>query len=1286
MMMRISMQAFVAVLSAGAACAAPNLARLPLSFESGIRSSEFVAHAGGLSLTVTPTGASIALGRMHLEGSRPNASAQPEQKLPGYTNYLLDRDPHKWRTHVPNFARVRYHNVYPGIDVVYYGNPRQLEFDFILSPGADPRRIQIALSSPDLQIRLPRIYQNDHAIEGRAVRHGNRVTFEVAAYDHSKQLVIDPVLSYASIFGGGGSDEGRAIAVDSSGAVYVAGNAFDQNFPVVNGKSTGATSFLAKLNPAGNAVVFSTYLPLNNLGQASYAVDASGSLYMTRGGLLGSPLAGSGSLIQCRTIFQDVYVAKLSPDGSSLVYGGCIGGSLTDMSTAIAVDAAGNAYVTGSTQSSDFPLVNPLQSSYPDTPYANEAFLFKLSPGGTLLYSTFLGVITNPPLAVAADPAGNAYVAGITGSVDFPLKNAIQSRFTGISSPFAAKINADGSNLVYSTYFGGGSVDQISAIAADASGNTYLAGSTVSADFPTTANAFERKFNGISAFKTTDGAADWSQSDSGLSGTASSVTVDPRNPSTIYAVSSNRVFKSSDHGATWKPTSASQASRLWIDPVDSTLFVSTVQGDLLRSRDAGATFSTVDSRPFAFINDMAFDSGNPSLIYARWGGTGQGDGVFKTTDGGDSWNATSLSGPGTGSGGLAIDPAHPSALYVSTHKGLLRSDDGGDTFTTVNASIMASQLLFDSASTLYAVSNSGAGNASVLINSGNTFISKALPGTGGTLVIDPTNNSTWYLASLGPNGIYKSTDGGDSWQPVSNGLPDPKATGSLALDPSSPATLYLGATPASDAFFAKLSPDGAVLKYATYLGGIGGDSATAVAVDASGNAYIAGTNGSPDFPIQTPFRTTGTGFLAKFDATNQLQWSSLIGDAAPVALALGPVGEVYLTGSSSSASFPTPDGIGPFISGNVFGTSDGGTTWNSVSLPNTIPGASTLSGPLLAADPQRPSRLYALADYLYVTDNGGQDWTKLGTPGIPIFGLLALVLDPVNSTTIYSTGPTSLRPISGGVVVGGVYKSTDGGLNWTFSPIATSTADTPAFIGGPAIVGGLAIDPRTPSTVYAAILNGGIFKSTDAATTWKSTGPLPAAVGTAVAVDLLNPAVLYASGAAVSIPPVFNGSLYKSLDAGATWSPINNGLPSGWFANFLIPDRTVPGRVYAARSDIIPSPFLPPTFLPPGPPPSSNLIYRTDDGGNSWMPIGSGLPDWPIASLAVDPINSALVYVAPRYGGLYRSTDAGETFTVVPGMQVPIVGSIAIDPSNPSNIYTGTFINPGDAFVMKIVQ
>ena len=1250
---------------------------VPLSFEQGIRNSEFVAHAGGLRVTVTSSGASIGASRMRLVGARAGASAQPEELLAGYTNYLLDPDPRNWRTHVPNYRRVRYRNVYPGIDVVYYGNPRELEFDFVVAPGADPRRIRLTLDDPDLRIRLPRVYQNHDDIPARVVRHGGSVTFELAAYDRSRPLVIDPVLSFATIFGGGGSDQGRAIAVDSTGATYVAGNAGSGNFPVVNGRS-GSGSFLAKISATGDALVYSTYLAFPWSG--NYAVDSTGSVYFATTpypsafNASGLPVVGPAPLGNCNTIGgANLYVARLSPDGSSLAYSGCVGGAGYSLGP-FAIDAAGNAYIAGQVNPTNFPLVNPLPSSSPPGQGLQRAFVLKLGRDGKLLYSTFFGSTffgssgSVSISAIAADAAGNIYLTGKTNSTDFPVKNPIQPVPPSFNSAFVAKIKADGSDLVYSTYFGGSNSDYLTAIAADASGNTYVAGNTTSGDFPTTSNALQSRFNSVLAYKSTDGGGAWSRTDLGLPGGVSSVRVDPRNPSNIYAVSSNRVYKSSDKGATWQPTPAAPAGSLWINPVDSTLYATVVvnnavpMGNIWRSHDGGATFAMVDTGLSGTPN-MVFDPTNASVIYGHWAQASncQTAGIYKSTDGGDTWKATVLTGCGTGPGALAIDPAHPSTLYASTHQGgLVRSDDGGDTWNTIGP--LVDEVLVDASSTLYTVS----GSVVEVTPPGGATVTKAAPEIINMLVIDPTNSSIWYaIASRNPGaGIYKTTDSGDTWLSVTTGLPNSLNIGSLEIDPSAPGTLYLGASPLSDGFFAKLSPDGTSLLYSTYLGGSGTDSVTAIATDASGNAYLAGATDSSDFPMQAPFRTSGGGFAAKFDPANAPAWSSLLGGATPTAIALGPGGEAYLTGSTSSADFPTANSFQPYISSNFFYSADGGASWTASSPTGGFPLTYLPFAPVIAVDPKTPSRVYALADRLYASNDRGQSWTPLGTPGFPYTWASSgptLLLDPVTPTTIYVAGMCQSFHNNCGVS-----KSTDGGLTWTVSSNSPPEpgVSPPITMLGTNLILGMAIDPKTPSNLYAST-GSDIFKSGDGAATWSLTGSLQSAGAvTAIAVDPLNSAVVYAS-----VGNSLSAGIYKSTDTGATFTAISNGLPSGWFANSLVLVPSVPGRVYAIGS-----------FAP------TKDVYRTDDSGNTWMKVGSGLPDGPVSALAVDPGNSSVVYAAPSAGGLYRSTDAGATFSLVAGLRIPIVSSVAIDPTNSSQIYTGSQFNPSDAFVMKIAQ
>jgi photosystem II stability/assembly factor-like uncharacterized protein len=429
---------------------------------------------------------------------------------------------------------------------------------------------------------------------------------------------------------------------------------------------------------------------------------------------------------------------------------------------------------------------------------------------------------------------------------------------------------------------------------------------------------------------------------------------------------------------------------------------------------------------------------------------------------------------------------------------------------------------------------------------------------------------------------------------------------------------------------------------------------TSIATDTAGNTYIAGTTDSTDFPVQAAFRTAASGtdgFVAKFDSASKLVWSSPLGGATTRAIASGPAGEVYLTGSTSSADFPTAHSIQPYISSNFFYTADRGATWTPSSPTGGVTATPFLT-PTVAADPKTPSRVYALADRLYVSNDRGQNWTPLGTPAVtqpqPFFGPFGsvLVLDPLTPSTIYAGGVCQFLSNS---QTCGISKSTDGGATWTLKSIGVSSNGPPNFASG------LAIDPKTPSILYASTSNG-IFKSTDAGATWNAAFSVQNAA--AIAVDPQSPATVYASFGTNT------GTMFKSPDAGLNWTTINAGLPSGWYARVLI---AASGRVYAGGS-----------FPTPG-------LYRTDNGGSNWTKIGSGLPDSSINSLALDPGTPSTIYAAPAAGGLYRSTDAGASFTLLPGLRIPIVNSIAIDPANSSQIYTGTQFNSQDAFVMKIV-
>jgi len=521
--------------------------RLPLHFEANQgqahKDVRFFSRGAGYGLYLTPSEAvlvltrpdakrdvrgvsepqakSVAL-RMSLVGAarKPLVSGLEEQ--PGKANYFTGNDPAKWRTSVPTYAKVHYSEVYPGIDLLYYGNQRQLEYDFVVAPGADPQNItlafkgayKIAIDAGNLVVHVggseirqhkPVIYQEIDGVRreirgGYVLKGANRVGFRLATYDRSRPLVIDPVLAYSTYLGGGA---GVAIAVDGNGNAYVTGYA--GSIPTTSGAFQGTPrgardAFVTKLNSVGSALVYSTYLGGSSEDSASgIAVDADGNAYIT--GATNStdfpPTAGAFQPVFAGGLW-DAFVTKLDSTGSTLVYSTYLGGMGFDQAFAIAVDDRGHAYTTGRTTSTNFPTVNAFQGF---SGGGFDAFVTKLDPtGSALVYSTYLGGSSGEEAdGIAVDLQGNAYVTGVTNSTNFrTTSGAFQPAHAGGNSQeaFVTKLDPIGS-LVYSSYLGGSGYEVGFAIAVDPGGNAYVTGETGSSDFPTTPGAFSHSFHGF---------------------------------------------------------------------------------------------------------------------------------------------------------------------------------------------------------------------------------------------------------------------------------------------------------------------------------------------------------------------------------------------------------------------------------------------------------------------------------------------------------------------------------------------------------------------------------------------------------------------------------------------------------------------------------------------------------------------------------------------------------------------------------------------------------------------
>jgi Calx-beta domain/Carboxypeptidase regulatory-like domain/Beta-propeller repeat len=557
--------------------------KLPLSFEINRGQTDarvkFLSRGAGYNLFLTATEAVLSLAqlrgvretqrpevedlgqpktdvlRMKLAGANPSPTIEGAGELPGKSNYFIGNNPKNWRVNVPTFGRVRYRAIYPGVDVVYYGNQRQLENDFVVAPGVDPKVINLAFdgakkistdaagnlvletASGQVQLQKPVAYQDvngarheidvrydlldsAHSIGNRQSAIGNQmVGFEVSAYDHTAPLVIDPVVVFSSsLLDGSGNDTANSITVDASGNAYVTGDTASANFPTVNpiqGSLSGSQdAFVSKFNAAGSALIYSTYLGGNTGFENGWdiAVDAAGNAFVAgRTVALDFPVTAATAFQATKSTNNTVdagFVTRLNPNGT-LGYSTYLYGPQGSSAFGIATDGAGNAYVTGRT-GTGFPVT---ASAFSSTTF-NTGFLTKLntnaSGAASLVYSTFLGQTGFAEgHAIAADASGNAYVTGNLNSTttNFASAGAFQTTYGGgTADAFVEKFNTNlsgAASRIYSTYLGGSGQDfggnstasGSKAIAIDPAGNAYLTGRTTSTNFPT-ANAFQASNGG----------------------------------------------------------------------------------------------------------------------------------------------------------------------------------------------------------------------------------------------------------------------------------------------------------------------------------------------------------------------------------------------------------------------------------------------------------------------------------------------------------------------------------------------------------------------------------------------------------------------------------------------------------------------------------------------------------------------------------------------------------------------------------------------------------------------
>jgi len=514
-------------------------ARSSLRFESNRGQLEddvrFLARGKGFGLYLGRDGATLALTRdqskqQHAKpGSVPAAnleqailsmrvvggrSVEPigERELSGKSNYFVGGDRSKWKTGVENYASVRYENVLPGVSVVYYGNAgRELEYDLLLAPGTDARSVELSFEGADsiridsdgsavLNLRgggelrkpAPIAYQTSDSgartiVASRYELRNGKLGFVLGDYDRSRELCIDPAVLYSTYLGGSSYDQAFSVASDEAGNSYVVGYTSSTLFPTINpvqpSLAGGVYDAFVCKLDAAGAFVYATFLG-GTAADIGYAIASDAAGNAYLTGVTYSTDFPTQSPLQAVAGGkQDAFVAKLNATGSALVYSTYLGGSQDDYAESIAVGASGT-FVAGSTFSANFPKVAPLQAALNGT---GDAFVSKLNAAGSaLVYSTYLGgSMIDIAHGVAVDASGNALVVGTTLSNNYPVASPLQATFGGgASDAFVSKLNAAGSAFLFSTYLGGVFTDEGNGVAVHSSGLATVVGSTTSNNFP----------------------------------------------------------------------------------------------------------------------------------------------------------------------------------------------------------------------------------------------------------------------------------------------------------------------------------------------------------------------------------------------------------------------------------------------------------------------------------------------------------------------------------------------------------------------------------------------------------------------------------------------------------------------------------------------------------------------------------------------------------------------------------------------------------------------------------
>jgi len=1124
-----------------------NYGKLPLSFEENRGQTDarvkFLSHGSDYSIRLAPSEVLLNLrsaGRARHESavrmSFPGAQASPVmagiERQDAISSYFIGNNPAKWVTGAPNFGRVRYGELYHGVDVAFYGHQGQLEYDFMVAPGANPRAIRlqfdgvegihldragdliVSAANGEIRQHKPMIYQEGAGgrkiVEGQyVIQAHNRVAFAIAPYDKHKPLVIDPTLTFGTYLGSKSGDLYQvsaaastatypAVALDMLGNVYISGymggNAPDFPGPpkILAGLGGGTHVFVVKMNPTGTALLYSVVFGGESIDiTGGIAADNTGNAYVT--GSTTSPHfpVTAGAPQSSLNGGTNAFVTKVNATGTALGYSTYLGGSGTFLGNAIAVDGSGNAYVTGTAEASGstlFPLVNPISS----TPSAG--FLTEVNAGGTgFAYSTYL--TAGIGYGIALDSNGDAYVTGSTGSMLAPSP----------ARGYVVKVNTGGTGLGYSgvpVVLGnaGGSLQTIGfGIALDAGDNAYVTGMTNDPSFPQiTPGAAQGTYGGglTDAFAVKLNSAGGLVYGTYIGGLGSNVL--PERGSGIGVDLQGTAYVSGTTQCIGVP--GQPGSFPTVNPISGAR--NGGPSVLRETTDSGSTWLATTPilapRNFDQVTALAFDGSN---LYAGASAfkTTTGGGVYKLVNG--TWTYASSGITSTTIDSIAVDPITAPTVYAAGGGHLFQTTTGG--IGTNSWTLLTTSSYVVGTPAMVATAKTGSSSRVVYVGSSNGLIYSTTPGTSSSwttpvtapgagavnaLVVDPNspNQMTAYAGT--PTGVYKTTDGGAHWTAVNAVSP----TGSLGIVTSlaiSTSTIYAA------------TPNGL---YYTKNAGTNWTQATLgtplpiartpllVAVDAVNNVYVAfegagmatGTNGGT--------QPGDWGALTYTDLTqNQI-----------VALAVPPgsSGTAYAGIVSATTAFLTeisPNGQS-FLSSTCIGGSDNNLGQGVAVTPG---GAVYVSGATIATDfPATPGAVQ--------TSNAG------------LYDAFVVGVYTKTAVTITSSPSAASITVAGSGCAPGSY-TTPANLAWSAGGVCTISCTDPQIIGGveyefqSSTVNGSAVSHTNPLTVNSG---GGTLSINAVFGAVRGTGP-----GTATHLSVTAP-----SNATVGIPVQFT---VTALDA-----------------------------------------------------------------------------------------------------------------------------------------------------------